>query len=163
VKKIAVFTLLAVLLVGIPLLSKITGGGDAKQVELAEVELKLIKRSILASGTLAYREQVQLRPEVIGQVIALHVEEADRVAKGQLVITLDPKSYQARVDQAAARVRIQESAIERQRLLLQNLEERFERQRALYQSKLVDEDSFEVLENQLALARWVGNPRRVGP
>jgi HlyD family secretion protein len=152
-KKIAVFAILAALLVGIPLISKFAGGRDAKEVELAEVEFKLIKSSILASGTLAYREQVQLRPEVIGQVIELHVDEADRVAKGQLVITLDPKTYQAQVDQAAARVRIQEIAIERQRLLLKNLEERFQRQRALYQSKLVDEDSFEALENELALAR----------
>lgn len=152
-KKIAVFAILAALLVGIPLISKFAGGRDAKEVELAEVEFKLIKSSILASGTLAYREQVQLRPEVIGQVIELHVDEADRVAKGQLVITLDPKTYQAQVDQAEARVRIQEIAIERQRLLLENLEERFQRQRALYQSKLVDEDSFEALENELALAR----------
>jgi HlyD family secretion protein len=152
-KKFVVFAVLAALLVGIPLLVKFTGGRDAKQVELAEVEFKLIKSSILASGTLAYREQVQLRPEVIGQVIELHVEEADRVSKGQLVITLDPKTYQAQVDQAEARVRIQEIAIERQRLLLQNLEERFERQRKMYQSKLVDQDSFEALENELALAR----------
>jgi len=153
VRKPLVFAVLAALLVGIPLLLKFTGSGEAKQVELAGVELKQIKSSILASGTLAYREQVQLRPEVIGQVIELHVEEADRVAKGQLVITLDPKSYQAQVDQAAARERIQEIAIERQRLLLQNLEERFERQRKLYQSNLVDEDSFEALENELSLAR----------
>lgn len=152
-KKFVVFAVLAALLVGIPLLSKFTGGRDAKQVELTEVELKLIKSSILASGTLAYREQVQLRPEVIGQVIELHVEEADRVSRGQLVITLDPKTYEAQVEQAEARVRIQEIAIERQRLLLQNLEERFERQRKLYQSKLVDEDSFEALENELSLAR----------
>ncbi len=72
------------------------------EVEVQKVELKLIKSSILASGTLAYREQVQLRSEVIGQVTELHVEEADRVKKGDLVITLDPKTYQAQVDQADA-------------------------------------------------------------
>jgi HlyD family secretion protein len=37
--------------------------------------------------------------------------------------------------------------------LLQNLEERFERQRKMYQSKLVDQDSFEALENELSLVR----------
>ena len=90
-KKILIFAGLAVLLVGLPLISKFTGGSDAKQVEVQQVEFKLIKSSILASGTLAYREQVQLRSEVIGQVTELHVEEADKVAKGDLVITLDPK------------------------------------------------------------------------
>ncbi|MBT8046843.1 MAG: efflux RND transporter periplasmic adaptor subunit [Xanthomonadales bacterium] len=152
-KKILIFAVLAALLVGIPVLTKVTGGSDAKEVELSEVESKLIKSSILASGTLAFREQVQLRSEVIGQVIELHVEEADTVEKGQLVITLDPKTYQAQVDQAQARVRIQEIAIDRQRLLIQNTEERFERQKALFSSNLVDENSFDLLENELSLAR----------
>ncbi len=94
-KKILIFAGLAVLLVGLPMIAKFTGGPDAKQVEIQEVQLKPIKSSILASGTLTFREQVQLRSEVIGQVTELHVEEADIVAKGDLVITLDPKTYQA--------------------------------------------------------------------
>ena len=76
-KKILIFAALAALLIGLPLVSKLTRGTDAKQVEIQKVEYKLIKSSILASGTLAYREQVQLRSEVIGQVTELHVEEAD--------------------------------------------------------------------------------------
>ena len=152
-RKILIFAGLAVLLVGLPLLSKYTGGRDASQVVVEKASFRLIKRSILASGTLTYREQVQLRSEVIGQVTELHVEEAGQVARGELVITLDPRSYQAQVEQAEARVRIQQIAIERQRLLIRNLEERFQRQQALFKSQLVDEDSYEVLENELSLAR----------
>lgn len=152
-KKILIFTALAALLVGIPIISKLTRGTDAKQVEVQTVELKLIKSSILASGTLAYREQVQLRSEVIGQVTELHVEEADRVKKGDMVIVLDPKTYQAQVDQAEARVRIQQIAIERQRLLIKTLAARFERQKSMFAKNLVDEDSYEALESDLALSR----------
>ena len=152
-KKILIFAALALLLVGLPLISKLTGGGDAKQVEIDKVEFKLIKSSILASGTLAYREQVQLRSEVIGQVIELHVEEADHVGKGDLVITLDPKSYQAQVEQAEARVRIQQIAIERQRLLIKTLADRFERQKTMFAKNLVDEDSYEAIESELSLAK----------
>lgn len=152
-KKILIFALLAALVIGLPLLSKFTGSGDAKQVEIQEVEFKLIKSSILASGTLAFREQVQLRSEIIGQVTELHVEEADQVSKGQLVITLDPKTYQSQVEQAAARVRIQQIAIERQRLLIKTLADRFERQKTMFAKNLVDEDSFQALESELALAK----------
>ena len=129
-KKILIFAVLAAVLIGLPFISKFTGGSDAKKVEIHTVEYTLIKSSILASGTLAYREQVQLRSEVIGQVIELHVEEADQVKKGDLVITLEPKTYQAQVEQAEARVRIQQIAIERQRLLIKTLGDRFERQPA---------------------------------
>lgn len=152
-KKILIFAALAVLLVGLPLLSKFTGGTDAKQVEVQKVELKPIKSSILASGTLAFREQVQLRSEVIGQVTELHVEEADRVKKDDLLITLDPKNYQAQVEQAEARVRIQRIAIERQRLLIKTLTDRFARQQAMFAKNLVDEDSYEAVESELALAK----------
>ena len=68
-KKILVFAAIAVVVVAVPLLSKLGGGQDAKQVELAEAEYRLIKSSILASGTLAFREQIELTPEVIGQVV----------------------------------------------------------------------------------------------
>jgi len=152
-KKILIFAGLAVLLVGLPLMSKFTGGSDARQVEIQQVEYTLIKSSILASGTLAFREQVQLRSEVIGRVIELHVAEADQVKKGDPVITLDPKTYQAQVDQAEARVRISQIAIERQRLLIQTLSDRFERQKTMYAKNLVDQDSYEALESELALAR----------
>ena len=152
-KKILIFAGLAVLIVGLPLLSKCTSGTDAKQVDVQEVELKLIKSSILASGTLTFREQVQLRSEVIGQVTELHVDEADEVKRGDPVITLDPKTYQAQVDQAEAQVRIQQIAIERQRLLIDTLSDRFERQEKMFAQNLVDEDSFEALKSELALAR----------
>lgn len=151
-KKILIFAVLAVLLVGLPLLSKFTAGKDAKRVEIQAVEYKLIKSSILASGTLAFREQVQLRSEVIGQVIEVHVEEADVVRKGDPVITLDPKNYQAQVEQAEARVRMAQIAIERQRLLIKNLTDRFERQKTMFARNLVDEDSYEALESELSLA-----------
>ena len=152
-KKILIFAGLVVLLVGLPLISKFTGGTDAKQVDTQEVELKLIKSSILASGTLTFREQVQLRSEIIGQVTELHVKEADKVAKGDPVITLDPKTYQAQVEQAQARVRIQQIAIERQRLLIETLADRFERQKIMFARNLVDEDSYESLKSELALAK----------
>ncbi len=152
-KKILITVGLAALLVGLPLISKLTNTTEAKQVNVVKVEFKPIKSSILASGSLAFREQVQLRSEVIGQVIQLHVEEADQVSKGQLVITLDPKNYQAQVDQAKARVRISAIAIERQRILIANLAERFERRKTLHQSKLVDTDSFQSLESELSLSR----------
>ncbi|MCW8924745.1 MAG: efflux RND transporter periplasmic adaptor subunit [Xanthomonadales bacterium] len=152
-KKVLIFSAIAVLLIGLPLIAKLTGGVDAKQVETQAVELKLIKSSILASGTLAYREQVQLRSEVIGQVIELHVDEADFVNKGDPVITLDPKTYQAQVEQAEARVRIQQIAIERQTLLIKTLGDRFARQKTMFAKNLVDEDSYEALESELSLAK----------
>ena len=59
----------------------------------------------------------------------------------------------AQVEQAEARVRIQQIAIERQRLLIKTLADRFERQKTMFSQKLIDEDSYEALESELSLAK----------
>ena len=66
-KKALVFIAIAVVVIGVPLLSKVTQREEAKEVRVHTVKQQPIRSSILASGTLMFREQVQLRSEVIGQ------------------------------------------------------------------------------------------------
>jgi len=153
-KKIIIFAVLAGLLVGVPLVAKLTRGtGKAQAVEVHEAVRGEVRSSILASGTLAWREQVQLRSEVIAQVTAVHVKEGDRVAKGDLLISLDTESYDAQVEQAEARVRIQAIAMERQRLMIKNLERRLANANELVGRSLVDKDSVANLGIELDMAR----------
>jgi HlyD family secretion protein len=153
-KRILIFAVLAVLLVAVPLVSKYARGtGKAKAVEVHEVARGEIRSSILASGTLAYREQVQLRSEVIAQVTAVPVKEGDRVGRGDLLISLETESYDAQVEQAAARMRIQAIAMERQKLAIRNLERRHANATELVGRRLIDEDSVENLGIELEMAR----------
>jgi HlyD family secretion protein len=152
-RKVLVFTGLAVVLVGLPLLGKFTGGSDAKVVEVTAVAAQPVRSSILSSGALAYRDEIQLRPEVVGKVARVEAEEGDRVAAGDLIIALDPEQYRAQVEQQQANVRLQEIAIERQRVLIENLERQVERQRELHSRQLVDSNSYEAASNELALAK----------
>ncbi|MEX0899494.1 MAG: efflux RND transporter periplasmic adaptor subunit [Gammaproteobacteria bacterium] len=152
-RKVLVFTGLAVVLVGLPLLSKFTGGSDAKTVEATAVVAQPVRSSILSSGALAYRDEIQLRPEVVGKVARVEAEEGDSVAAGDLIIALDPEQYRAQVEQQQANVRLQEIAIERQRVLIENLERQVSRQRELHERQLVDSNSYEAATNELALAR----------
>jgi HlyD family secretion protein len=154
VKKAVILAILVALLVGVPLVAKLTRGtGKAEQVETHEVRHGEISSSILASGTLAYREQVQLRSEVIAQVKAVHVKEGDRVSRGQLLISPDTENYDAQVEQAEARVRIQAIAMDRQRLVIKNLERRHANASELVKRNLVDADSVENLSSELDTAR----------
>ena len=152
-RKVLVFTGLAVVLVGLPLLGKFTGGSDAKTVEATAVAAQPVRSSILSSGALAYRDEIQLRPEVVGKVARVEAEEGDRVAAGDLIIALDPEQYRAQVEQQQANVRLQEIAIERQRVLIENLERQVDRQRELHARQLVDSNSYEAATNELALAK----------
>lgn len=152
-RKLLVFAAIAAALVAAVLWSRSTRGTSEKEVEVATVERGIIQSSILASGTLAYREQVQLRSEVIARVTELNVEEADRVQAGDLIIRLDPEAFEAAVEQQEANVRLQDIAIERQRVAIRNIERRFERQQGMFARNLIDEDTYDLVENELALAR----------
>ncbi|MFN2301876.1 MAG: efflux RND transporter periplasmic adaptor subunit [Gammaproteobacteria bacterium] len=152
-RKVAVFVGIGVLLVALPLLGKLTQRDAAKTVEVVPVAAQVIRSSILSSGVLAYRDQVELRSEVIGRAQAVNVREGDRVAAGDVVIALDPEQFRAQVEQQQANVRLQEIAIERQELLLANLERRVQRQRDMFEQGLLDTNAFEGVENELHLAR----------
>src|SRR5690606_39196647 len=128
-------------------------GEAGKQVETTAVAVRAVRSSILASGVLAYREEVELRSEVIGKAQQVNVREGETVRKGDVIIALDPEQYRAQVEQQQANVRMQEIAIERQQVLLKNLERQVRRQRELFSRGLLDENAFEAAENELALAR----------
>lgn len=128
-------------------------GDKGVEVETAPVARHTIESSILASGRIAYRNEVQLRPEVIGQVVELHVEEGDTVKKDEIILRLDPKTFRAEVDQRQATARQQEIAIATQKLTIENLERQWRRQEELFKEGLVDESGFETATNELEIAR----------
>ena len=152
-RKALVFVALGVALVAQPLVARYGRGDSAKAVEATPVAAKAIRSSVLASGVLAYHEQVQLRSEVIGKAARVPVEEGDEVSAGDVIVALDQDQFLAQRDQQRANVRMQELAIERQRVLLANLERQVERTRNLFQRGLVDANSQEAQENELALAK----------
>ena len=132
---------------------KKTGRASAIDVKVQQIKTENINRSILASGTLVYKQQVQLRSEVIGQVSELLITEGDKVNKGQVLMRLDPRSFIADVKQQQAFVRLQSIAIERQQKQLENLKSQWLRKRDLYRRKILDQDAFELVENNYELAQ----------
>jgi len=132
---------------------KKTGKSQTLEVKIQQVEAENIKRSILASGTLVYKEQVQLRSEVIGQVSEMLIEEGEEVTKGQVLMRLEPRTFRADVEQQAAFVRIQKIAIERQQKKIENLKSQWQRKHDLYERKILDRDAYELIDNHYALAK----------
>ena len=132
---------------------KSNSAGEVFQVNLANAEIQEIKSSILASGTLIYKEQVELRSEVIGQVSEVLIEEGDQVSQGQVLMRLEPRTFAADVEQQAAYVRIQTIAIERQEKQLENIASQWQRNLNLYERKMIGQDAFELIDNQYALAK----------
>ena len=129
--------------------------GDESEISVRtkQATSEEIKTSILASGTLIYKDQIELRSEVIGQVSELFIEEGDRVKQDQILMQLDQKTFKADVEEQNAYVRMQKIAIERQKKQLENTFAQWKRNKNLYERKIIGQDAFELIDNQHELAK----------
>src|SRR5262252_2680206 len=145
-KRLAIIVGIVVLVIAIPLVQARISGGVTVKVKTEKVAPRSIQASVLASGRLVYEQQAKLTTEEIGRVTGIFVAEGDSVKKGQLVLQIDDQRLRAAVEQNEAAQRVQQIAIERQKLQVENLQTQFER-------KLIDDDKFEVASKNLDIAR----------
>ena len=142
-----------VLLLALPVVIKKARGEGGTEVEVAMVSAQAIRPTILASGLLAYREEVNLTSEVLAKVAEILVKEGDKVAKGQVVLRLDPETYRNAIEREAASRRQSAISIERQRLDLALRQKQFKRSEQLLEQRMIDQAHFDEDRNQLELAK----------
>ncbi len=97
-------------------------------------------------ATLKGKTDVDIRPQVSGNITAVHVEEGQHVRKDQVLFTLDQVPYQAAVDQALSAVNSAKTAVATSEINVSN-------QKALYERNIIPQTQYQVAENQLAQAK----------
>ena len=70
-------------------------------------------QAITAVGSLRSDESITLRPEVAGRISAIGFQEGQRVAKGTLLVRLDPAVPEAEVQQARANLKLARTKFDR--------------------------------------------------
>jgi len=125
------------------------GPPRAMGVEVAKVEQSTLRDDAQTVGTLKSRQNIMLRPEVAGRVVALGFADGSQVRKGQMLVQLDDTLQRAEIQQAQAQMSIAQANHKRnQDLVAQG----FIAQRSLDESQA----SLQVAQAQVALtcARW---------
>src|SRR5690606_39335949 len=118
-RKLLILLGIVAIAVALPVVRALVGGGNVQAVDVEKLTYRSIQASVLASGQLAHEDEVNLMSEEIGRVTQLLVEEGDHVKAGELLLQIDDEAHRAAVEQNQAQVRLQEIAIERQRLRLE--------------------------------------------
>jgi HlyD family secretion protein len=124
-------------------------GEQGTPVQIQAAAVHPVRPTILASGILAYGTEVNLTAEVVAKVTEILVQEGDTVAKGQLLLRLDPETYRNAIDRETAGRRQATIDIERQRATLKLREAQYARSQALAKDQLIDRNRLE--EDRLAL------------
>ncbi len=76
----------------------------AIQVDVAAVTQGPVTDWQNYSGRLDAVERIDIRPQVAGAIVAVHVRDGGLVKKGEALFTIDPRPYQAEVDRAEAQL-----------------------------------------------------------
>lgn len=142
-----------VALIAIPLLIKAGRGDSSKQVTVAVAAEQAIRPTILASGVLAYLNEVNLTSEVVAKVREILVKEGDTVVEGQLLLRLDPETYRNAIEREEASRRQGVISIERQRLALALAEKKLARGAQLFERKMIGQSEYDDLRNARDLTR----------
>ncbi|GGY05467.1 efflux RND transporter periplasmic adaptor subunit [Paludibacterium paludis] len=150
--KKSLILLLVAGIVALPLVLRGRLGGRGAEVDVAVAAAQEIRPSILASGVMVYRNQVDLTAEVTAKVKELLVKEGDTVTAGQLLIRLDPSTYLNEINRETATYRQETIGIERQRVALDLKRIQFERTRRLYEAGMVGHAVFDADRNAYQLA-----------
>jgi len=96
-------------------------------------------------GTCVAMEVVSIRPQVSGQITGTHFADGANLKKGDLLFTIDARSYEAALSQAKASL-AQSSAS----LALAKLE--FERAKELLPARAISKEDYDTKENAVAVS-----------
>jgi len=84
---------------------------QAATVDVAPVVSKTITDWQEYSGRLEAIDQVDIRPQVSGKLIAVHFKDGSLVKKGDLLFTIDPRPFEAELNRAQAQLASTEAQV----------------------------------------------------
>ena len=125
----------------------------AARFETASVDRGRIVAKVTATGTLSALVTVQVGSQVSGRVQTLNVDFNDSVKKGQVIATVDPRIFEAQIDQARANDLAAHGNLQRARAQASEAERQLARVASLAAQKLVSEAELDAARAAAEVAR----------
>src|SRR5216110_3146919 len=91
-----------------------TAQAPVRPVTVAKVVAKDVPLYLDEIGTCAAYETVQVQAQINGVIIGRHFQDGSDVKKGDLLFTIDPRPFQAALDQAKAQAALDQVTLKRQ-------------------------------------------------
>ena len=119
----------------------------------AVVASRSISFAISAAGEITPAEQVSVRPEVSGRIDTLKVDIGDAVKKGELLFALDDQDLQTEKAQRQIEIEGAKLQVTASRLAMEKVQLTFNRNKDLFDSKLVSREVFDNTANELEVSK----------
>src|ERR1039457_4141313 len=115
--------------------------GRPVPVQVVPAEQKPMPIYLTALGTVTPYMSVTVKARVSGQLLPVKFTEGQEVRQGETIMVIDPRPYQAALDQA-------KGALAHDQALLKNAQAEYARYKALYNAGVVSKESMEANEAQ---------------
>lgn len=141
---------------------KMFGGNknDSEKVAVEKVARRTIIETVTANGQIYPEVEVKISPDISGEVTELKVAEGDSVRKGQVLARIFADIYALQRDQAASQVNQSqatvansEAALEALNANLRQAQQAYDRNKALYDEKVISKAELEQFETTLRSAQ----------
>ncbi|MCF3108816.1 efflux RND transporter periplasmic adaptor subunit [Niabella sp. CC-SYL272] len=130
------------------------------KVSAEKAAIRSITETVTASGQIYPEYEVKISPDVSGEITELNVQEGDSVRKGQVLArvyadnyALDRDEASARVGQSQANVANSQAALGVQKATLERAQQAYNRNKQLYDDRVISKAEFEQYETDLASAK----------
>lgn len=133
------------------------GGVPEVDVETSKAGKNTIIEKVSASGEIQPEVEVNLSPDVAGEIIELNVEEGDSVAVGKLLVKIRPDNFISALDRTRANLNQQMANLAQSRANLQRAEAQFTRSELEYkrQSVLFEQKAISTADKEQAEANYI--------
>lgn len=153
-KKIIIFSGIGLVVLVLLLLALL--GGSKEEIIGVQTE-KSAKRNITqtvsATGQIDSEFKVKITPEVTGEIVLLPVKEGDKVKKGDLLIKINAKQYQADKQSSEANLLSAKASLDMRKAELDKVSAEFERVKQLHSQNLSSDAEFETARSSYQSAK----------
>jgi len=164
-KKLKWTLIIAGVVAGAFAIMKAAGGRDkTEKVAIEKASRRTIVETVNASGKVYPEVEVKISPDISGQITELNVEEGDTVKKGQVLARIYADIYALQRDEAASRVNQSVATVDNSKASLESLKanlelarQTYERNKSLFDQKVISKSELEQFENAVRTAQAAYN------
>lgn len=139
-----------VVVIGIILLRKTP---DIQEVTATYPTYGTIEKEFSTNGVLKPVTEVKISSELSGEIIELHHEEGDSVAKGDLIIKINQENYISLVEMAQASLNAVETQYRLKESQVRQSELNYRRYKKMYENRVISQVEFEEVNGELEIAK----------
>ncbi|WP_121666776.1 efflux RND transporter periplasmic adaptor subunit [Mesonia aquimarina] len=127
--------------------------GNFKQVEVQEITKADITETVAATGKIQPEVEVKLSSEVSGEIIELPVKEGQQVAKGDLLVKINPDLYQSSVNRSQASLENIKAALAQSEASLRQAKANYERNKTLFEKGVISKSEWDAIVSDYEVAQ----------